>query len=427
MNSKEITSWHCGKKKEFEPIKDIFFKLNSSVKQLQDLRVEDILQVFEQLSAKLLDRTNPLLKKYPNSGIPFLGAWCTSENIRNILNNSFNSLEELDQFVVTKNSESFQMRAYPKGVIVHWIAGNVPTLGLLSLVSGLLTKNGNLIRIPSKSNDLLIDLVSDIYSLGEHGRRIAEAVSIIRYDYSDENIAHEISRNADVRIVWGGNDSCEAIKKLPCKITCTDLFFPDRTSFAVLGKSVLENEEKASTAARLLAHDASVFEQKACASPHTVFLNTSDDCIVSEFCIKLKKEMSNALKFINKVTPSEKEVMAILNLRAQYDMFYDAYYSEGSEFSIFTDDKVQLGPSIGNRTLFVRKLPPLSDLAKIIPENIQSVGMQASGNEYEVLTRILGEAGVHRIVPLGAMTHFAIPWDGLMIPQYLVRWTTRNS
>ena len=108
-------------------------------------------------------------------------------------------------------------------------------------------------------------------------------------------------------------------------------------------------------------------------------------------------------------------------------MFHKATYSKGTEYSIFSDNESKLGPPIGNRTIYVRKLPDLETLSTIIPPNIQSVGIAADDDEMEYFTTLLGSCGVHRITALGSMTHFELPWDGIFIPQHLVRWTSRPN
>ena len=51
---------------------------------------------------------------------------------------SFGSMEALNKFSSKKKGIKFQV--LPKGLVVHWIAGNVPTLGFLSLILGIITK-----------------------------------------------------------------------------------------------------------------------------------------------------------------------------------------------------------------------------------------------------------------------------------------------
>ena len=73
----------------------------------------------------------------------------------------------------------------------------------------------------------------------------------------------------------------------------------------------------------------------------------------------------------------------------------------------------------------IKNLPLLTFF--IIPPNIQSVGIAADDDEMEYFTTLLGSCGVHRITALGSMTHFELPWDGIFIPQHLVRWTSRPN
>ena len=422
-----LVDWLDGEVLEDQPVslERVLSSVREGAEVLRRLDVHKLLDAVDAFSESLLTRSNPLLGRYPHSGIPFLGRWCQRQNLHDLLGDSLGSLRGLDGFVPMVHNTDREVRAFPRGTVMHWMAGNVPTLGLLSLISGILTKNANVVRVPTRSDRLLADLIHHLSGLGEEQETMARSVAVIRYDHEERQTAAELSRAADVRIIWGGDESSDAVKRLPAKRTCLDMVFPDRTSFVVLGRSALAPERR-DAVTRLIAHDVSVFEQKACASPHTIFLAAEDREEILSFCRAMKRAMSETLKRIPKVVPSQQEVQAVLNLRAQYDMFHEAWYSEGTEYSVFFDDEVQLGPPIGNRTIFVRALPADDDLIALLPPNVQSVGIEAEGEEYERLTNRLGAAGIHRFTPLGAMTHFDIPWDGMSMPQHLVRWTTRQ-
>ncbi|WP_022668274.1 acyl-CoA reductase [Desulfospira joergensenii] len=420
--------WINGQKanKKKMGLSQILSILDYNRSQLTKISIVKLLDTLESFAASILNRSSKLLKKYPDSGVPFLGRWCGSGNVKAIFNDTFGDITVLDCYKPRKNVKNREIRAFPKGNVVHWMAGNVPTLGLLSLVSGVLTKNSNIVRINSLADLMLADLMHHLSQIDEIGYIMASSVAIVRYDYNDKKIAEELSLSADNRIIWGGDQSTASIKRLPVKPTCTDLVFPDRTSFAVVGEEKL-SEDRMPAIARLIAHDISVFEQKACASPHTIFLDTDSSEAIKRFCMVLKDAMEETLKRIPKRMPSQNEVQAIVKMRTRYDMFHDAWYSEGSEFSILSDDMIQLGPAIGNRLVYVRKLPSDEELIKILPDNIQSVGIEADTESFERLTDVLGAAGVHRFTPIGAMTQFEIPWDGFALPQYLIRWTTRPT
>ncbi len=385
-----------------------------------------IVAALDGLSRSLLKRSCPLLSRYPEAGLPFLARLCREGEFSAMVADALDGLDCLDGFVAGSHVPGRERRAYPRGLVGHWLAGNVPTLGLLSLLAALMTKNASLVRLPSSADGLLSDLLAHFVGLGADHAILAASVAVVRYDHRHAAIAEAVSRMVDARIIWGGDESAAAVRSLPCKPACLDLVFPDRTSFVVVGRDYLEGE-RARAAVRLIAHDASVFEQRACASPHTVLLATDSNEVQEEFCGLLDEAMAEACRRIPKRAPSPMLASAVLNLRGQYDIFHQAWHPQGLEYTILSDDKVALGPPIGNRTLFVRRLPPLDELERIIPANVQTVGLAAEGEEYEFLSNTLGEAGVHRVCPLGAMTMFELPWDGLFVPHFLVRWTTRKA
>lgn len=428
MKSSISVEWiHPGNSLGSEPTVEGLGKVLAEAGQrLAEISTSDIVKAFDDLSSSLLDRGNPLLGEYPASGLPFLGRMCRSEGFSKEVADALGGLDCLDQYVRRDFVENVEKRAYPRGIIGHWVAGNVPTLALISLLSALMTKNANLVRLPSAANSMLPDLLRHFHGLGEVHAAIAEAVAVVRYDYAEVETAEKLSLLTDSRIIWGGDESSAKIKQLPCKLGCQEMVFPDRTSFAVVGKGHYSGE-RASATARLLAHDIAVFEQKACASPHTVFVSTDSDQELEDFCRVLFDAMTAVTQSIPKMPPAPKEVSAILNLRNQYDMFNEAWYPDEVTFTILSDEETKLGPAIGNRTIFVRKLPAVEALADIIPSNIQSVGIAAGPDEFASVTEVLGRAGVHRFTPLGAMTHFSLPWDGMFIPQLLVRWVVRPS
>jgi hypothetical protein len=404
---------------------DVKFALNNASRNVVKLSANSIISALDDLSISLLERGNPLLAKYPDAGLPFLAHMCHGDKFSNLITDALGGLDCLDQYVPKGTLHGHEKRAYPRGVIGHWIAGNVPTLGLLSLLSAMITKNTSLIRLPSAANKMLSELLRFFHKLGDPHAILASAIAVVRYDFEDLETAEALSLMVDTRIIWGGDNSTSHVKALPSKLSCLDVVFPDMTSFAIVGSSHL-GKDRISSVTRLVAHDVSVFEQKACASPHTIFLETSDDDILIRFCEKLYQSLEETLKRIPKNFPSTKEASVIIQLRTRYDMLHSAWYSNGIDFTIVSDDKEQLGPAIGNRFVYVRKMPTIEKLCSILPQNIQSVGLLANGEFLKCVTTELGAFGVHRFPRIGGLTHFDIPWDGIMIPQYLVRWSSRN-
>jgi hypothetical protein len=391
--------------------------------------VDRIIEVLDDFSTRLLERRCDLPKRFPQSGISFIAHFCRSSNLKSLLDVSLGSRQLLDRFLPKDPQGERTYLAFPRGLAVHWMAGNVPTLGFLSLIQGLLTKNANLIKLASGSDDLLPALL-DFMARGKvgqdkNGRDLVRASAVIQYDHNRQDIGSFISERADVRVMWGSDESVRQMRALPSKLDVVDVVFPNRTAFMVIGQSVLKEMDMPKIARRL-ANDISVFEQKACASPHTLFLETENDEEVSRLATNLQQALQEALRRLPKTTPSQKEISALLNLRARYDMFHRAWYSEGTEFTILSDDLFQLGPPIGNRTIYLRKVANLERLAELVTPQVQSVGLLVDGTQFEFITGLLAAAGVQRFVPLGSMTNFESPWDGYFLPQHLVRWISRT-
>ena len=404
-------------------VSELLAQLTAAQRELAGWPVERIVAALDRFSATLLDRANPIHRQHPGSGIPFIAQWTARQNITAILDTAFERRECLDGFARLRGRGDREYRAFPRGLAVHWMAGNVPTLGFLSLVVGLATKNANVIKLASGATTLMSGLLEQLSAIEP---ALAGAAAVIRYDRGERAIGEALSRAADARVFWGSDESVDVLRALPARPTVSDVVFPNRTSFIVIDQASLDRVgvEKL---ARRVALDVSVFEQKACASPHTVVLLTEQPDAVRAFGEHLHQALGAALRGMPKVTPSEREVAAILSLRAQYDMFHEAWYSTGTEFTILADEHVQLGPAVGHRTIYLRRLADASRLPELIAPNVQSIGLAIDPASYDAVTERLGGAGVYRFATLGTMTNFELPWDGVMLPHHLVRWTSRPT
>ncbi len=409
-------------------LEEIVAALCEAQRDLGEWPIARILDALDRFGARLLDRGNPLHAAYPGAGIPFIANWCRRSNLECVLDAALGTRRHLDEFVASQRRRDRAYRAFPQGLVVHWMAGNVPTLGFLSLIQGVLTKNANLIKVASDSDRMLPDLLHLLGEVGDggplSGANLARSLAVVRYDHARQDAGAVLSRAADLRVFWGSDESVRALGNLPTKPEARSVAFGSKISLMLIGSSVLGAMDM-SALARRVAQDVSVFEQKACASPHTLFLETTDEAVVHAFAEELRRALHASLRTLPKLPPSPWEVCAILELRARYDMFHRAWYSEGTEFSILHDDLFQLGPAIGNRTLFLRTVKDLQRVSELITPNVQSVGILAAGEQYERITSLLGKLGVERFVPIGTMTHYESPWNGTFLVQNMVRWVSR--
>ena len=394
-------------------------KILKSKNDLIDIPIDKILDAFHIFSEKLLNPNCIINKKYKNKGIPFIIRWCTKDNLKKVLNFSFGNYKFLD---INFNSD---FRLMPKGLVSHWIAGNVPTLGILSVISSILTKNTNIIKLPSSSDKFFEDIFSYFSKLSATHKKIYNSIHTFKYDYNgNQDLANSISKNSDTRIIWGGDESCRSISNYKKKINVTDLIFHDRTSFIILEENAINKNLKNLT--DLIARDISVFEQLACASPHTIFIKTKSKKFIFKFCVSLSNSLKKYLEIIPKMTISPSHIQSILNLRATYAIKNKVWSSKGTEYSVFFDNEIKFGPNIGYRNIFCRPFSNIDEIISIIPKNVQTVGLCVSKRNKDKYTNKLLISGVFRFKKLGTMTNFEIPWDGIDIPRNLVNYISKT-
>jgi len=418
--------FHQGRKWGEEPVdvQELLASLALARRVLEDWPVDRIIGLVDGFATLLLQRGRLFQQRYPGSGTAFIADWSRASTVEGLLEAAFDTRRRLDAFTACRARSDREQRVFPRGLVVHWMAGNVPTLGFLSLLQGLLTKNANLIKAPSASDNFLADLLAVLAAVPAGGAELARCVAVVRYPHERREVAAAISAAADVRVLWGSDESLRHIQALPTGLETSDVVFPARTSLAVIEGGMLSRNAMAAICRRL-AVDISLFEQKACASPHTVFLETDDPAVLEAFAEQLHAALEAALANFPKAPPSPRELSALLNLRAQYDIFHRAWYPEGTHFTILSDDTLRLGPAVGNRTVFLRKVSALEQIAELLTPAVQTVGILVSDDRFDNLTECYAKRGCVRFSRLGSMTAFESPWDGRMLPQYLVRWVSR--
>lgn len=173
------------------------------------------------------------------------------------------------------------MKAQPRGMVCHFMAGNVPTLPIYYLVQAIICRNVNLCRIPIGSIDIVIELLKPLKDIvinfrGEkyYGSTLLKSISIINFSSNDLKLNTEISQVADVRVICGGEEAVKTLSVLPKKTTCKDVIFGPKYSFAVFEKSAMESLKITKTFDNF-AKDIISFDQRACSSPQVLFIEKS--------------------------------------------------------------------------------------------------------------------------------------------------------
>jgi len=362
-------------------------------------------------------RTVQDLKIRDIEGVQFLSLWLRRGNLEKVLKTSFSDEKILAEFVGEGRK---RMRAQPRGLVCHWMAGNVPTLGLFSLFQSMLVMNSNILRIPAESVETMTRLLK-IMSESD-ASPLMDSFSVVAFPSSDAILNSSLSSVADARVVWGGKEAVEAITGLPKQVHCEDVVLGPKFSFAIMDKKALESPDIKLILRRLVG-DIQVFEQSACSSPQVLFFEKGID--PGRLMSLLAEEFGSMASRNPKTEIDNSTASQIILNRAKYALSpdNDVKCSNGADWTLLYDTKVRFEEPVQSRTLFVKPIDSVMDVLDLVTNKVQTVGCEI--HDREKLLRFADAAtlrGVARCVPFGQMNFYDTPWDGMLVLTRLVRF-----
>ena len=160
------------------------------------------------------------------------------------------------------------------GTAVHVAPSNIPINFAFSLLFGLLAGNSNIVRMPSREfpqNDLWVELFDQVAAMPEF-KAIAAGTMLVRTERGSGELEALIAA-ADGLMVWGGDAAVDAFRALPKKPRCVEMYFPDRTSSAVIEAAayLALSHGLRQRLAHDFYNDTYLVDQNACSSPSIVF------------------------------------------------------------------------------------------------------------------------------------------------------------
>jgi len=362
-------------------------------------------------------------------GLAFLSAWLQPNNLARVLRTNFGArLAALDGPVPDAGSA---LVAAPRGVVGHWVAGNVPTLALFSWALATLAGNRSIVRVSRESVAAAEQLFAAIGAarFDWEGKELSGAdlmarTSVLHFDSGHRGLNAAMSRVCDARCIWGGSDAVAAVRDLPVYDHTEDLVFGPKFSVAVVDRAELADPERAAALATTIAREVAVFDQAACSSPQILYLAGT----IGEhegWLTALHEAMAAVQRKSSRPAVTETAAADIVRLRATYGLTPErrVWASTGTEHTLLAGDGAELVPAVQARTLFVRAVPDLLDIVTLLTPKIQTIGVAiADADLRATFCAAAARQGVSRCVPLGTMNFFETPWDGMLPLSRLVRW-----
>jgi phenylacetate-coenzyme A ligase PaaK-like adenylate-forming protein len=366
------------------------------------------------------------------AGIAFLAGWLRRHNLEKILRLNLGAeIAALDGMV---DIDGIGLRAAPRGVVAHWVAGNIPTLAFFSWALATLAKNASIIRISGASREPTQALFGAVRraEVVVDGRRYSGELllkhsCVLYFPSEDDDLHRAMSMTADARVVWGGAEAVDEISRLPRLQHCEDVVFGPKFSLAVIDAATLKDDILRGRALRELAREVVLFEQRACSSPQIVYVEGDPERLHNFLPLlgELAAEFTALGRRFPKQAIAETATANIVRARAEYGLRPDAIVcaSHDMSFTILLDATPNHVEALQDRTLFVKIVSDVTQIVPVLNPKIQSIGLGIADQIKRMqFTEAAALRGVARCVPLGKMNLYETPWDGMKPISRLVRW-----
>jgi hypothetical protein len=311
----------------------------------------------------------------------------------------------------------------PRGLVFHVPPANVDTIFIYSWLVSVLTGNRNIIRLSPRAAEQTV-IVCRIFNeaMANAPSGLRRNTVMLRYGHERE-ITQAISARADVRVLWGGDASVNALRSIPLPPHAKELTFPDRFSFAALhaGRYLESDAARRRQLAGDFFNDVFWFDQMACSSPRLLVWvgdAAGADTASRDF---LKLVQAHAQQKAYRVQPQTRLNRFSFACRVVLDGRAGGYRDLG-EFVVL-DMNTAHGferEHCGGGLIFQTHVQGLAELEPFISRRDQT--MTYFGFDTAELAAFAQRLnGLDRIVPVGQALNFNRFWDGYDLLQELTR------
>ena len=315
-------------------------------------------------------------------------------------------------------SLSFQVR--PAGNVFQISPGNVDTLFLYSGLLALLMGNRVAIRISSKQSDQLDSLIALLNSFieGTRYQEVSHRLFVFVSDH-DSAIISDLSRNCDVRVLWGSDQGIEAIRREGLSAKAKDISFPERVSCCLISAEEVLNTRDLGPLISDFTKDIHSFSQQACSSPKCLIWQ-GESKIVEKAREKFWS-LVNSYTDTNPFTRSPSELMQkkislqAMALSAPVKIIDEQHAISRAFVDINNINVGLLKMNQGHGLLLETQINELEELTNCLCEHFQTLAYWGF-QRVKLLNNLTNSEGVllnfDRVEVIGKSLEFNIIWDG---------------
>jgi hypothetical protein len=313
----------------------------------------------------------------------------------------------------------------PRGLVFHLPPRNVDTIFVYSWLLAALTGNRSVVRLSpqrSESTSILLRLLRE--TLAAAAKPASCGTMIISYAHEEEP-TEMLSALCDVRVIWGGDQTVEIIRRSPLAPHAKEITFPDRYSLSAIRADAYASlpEEKRDYLADQFFNDSFWFDQLACSSPRLVIwcgTGSETRAASADFfprvagCVERRRYVLPPAASMQKLVYA---CSAILNSPVEECRRYKG-------LTVLTLDCLAgfQRSHPGGGLFFEAHLESLVELTDFLGRRDQTLTWFGfTPGELNALVRSLNGCAIDRIVPIGQALQFHRFWDGYDLLQEFCR------
>ena len=374
---------------------------------------------------------SPLLQPFSGTVLAFLTA-LSRRLLRHPQRNSFAEIAALGFWLRESQLKKIQQSIPEKpevlhkslGTVVHYTPANVDTMFIYSWVCSLLMGNRNIIRLSTRHSETKSILLAELNVLFEQVefKSVADTNIFVSFSH-DDPVSESISRLADARVIWGGDETVIRIRLLPSKARCRDIAFADRFSAALINTDMLNDDSDFEMLATKLWRDTQPYGQMACSSPR-LLLTLGDDYYSKSQ--KLARYLSELAKQ-NEADPAKatNHLVTTQLLQSCGASGQALYQGDVTLLQIDNLNQQLLDWHCGQGVFYLIAIKEARDLIQVANDKLQTLSYW--GLDKQVIFKIIENEpirGIDRVVPVGQALDFSHYWDGYELLTQLSKTVT---
>lgn len=316
--------------------------------------------------------------------------------LRALLRAEFRDVRVLDRFI--RHRPGQYVRAFGPRLSLHILSGNVPGVGVTSLVRSLLVRAPALCKT---ARDEPVLPVLFARALHRDSPALGDALAVTWWPGGHLELEAAALAHADVVVHYGGPDALASLApRVPPHARLLE--HGPRISFGLVAREKLHDPDLPAQIARATA----VFDQQGCVSPHMVFIEEKRPGDARTLAGKIAGALADLTPELSRgrITPGEATTVQAARAAAEFRAIGGedvALWADPSlEYTVIYDPAPAFAASCLHRTLWCRPITSLDQVPALVEPHaplLQSVAVAARRARKNALATALGAAGATRV------------------------------